>query len=396
MATELKSQQDYYDEYQTEVQSLAPQLTDFSEGSINDIEGGVLSSGMRELSNLFVDLFRKCFFGTADGPEVTGGDDDLQTLAVDQFGNEFARPASTKAVVTVTFTRPTFAAGGGTILADKIVKTQPDASGNSQRFRIVSPVTVGPTTLSVNASVEAVVAGTEGNVDPGTITVIESALFDSTFTVTNTLKAAGGAPTQDDPTYRDTIQNKIETLKGGTIPGIEAKAKTIAGVATATVIENEQVVIEYNIQTQTTTGNYFRIPRTILYIADVNGSASDALVTQVRTALQSLRAAGVKIDIAAATAKPMDWIASLVLNPSGPNFSVLENDASQIIDSMRQYINSLPIGTRFNRVNARKAILAIWGPLGTNDLTDFTNLDPVGDVQPASFEKLIADNVGVE
>lgn len=396
MSTQLKSQQDFYDDFQNEVQNDAPQLTDFTDGSINDIEAGVISSAARELTNLISDLFRKGFFNTADGPEITGNDDDLQTLAVDHFGDLFQRPKASKAIVTVAFTRPTFAVGAGSILVGTIVKTPPDASGVSQRFTVLSQINFGATTLTLNASVQAVTAGSAGNVDPGTITVIETALFDPTLTVTNSLKAAGGGPAQDDPTYRQTILNLIETLKGGTIPGIEALAKTIAGVATATVIENEQVVIGYDIATQTTMGSFFRIPRTILYIADVNGTASDALVSQVKASLVNLRAAGVKINVAAATALPMHWIAELTLNPAGPNFSTLEADATLITDSMSAYIKLLPIGTSFSRDLAKKAIMAIWGPLGTNDLTDFVTAQPVGDVSALSYEKLVPDVVGVQ
>ncbi len=381
MALTLKSQGDFYTDFQNEVQDNAPDLTDFTEGSKLDILGGVHSTGCSELTKLTIDLFKKTFFDTSD-------DTDLEFLAVDHFGTSFARPLAQPALVDVTFTRPTFAAGSVTILAGQIVKTAQDASGVAQRFATLLTVVMGPTTLSINASVQAVVPGASGNVDPGLINSIEGTLTDDTIVVTNSAKAVGGAEALSDPDYREFIRNKIETLKGGTTPGIEGLAKTVSGVVIATVIENEVAVKEFDITTNLPVGPVFRIPQTILYIADANGSASDGLVSEVALLIEDLKAAGVQIDVKAATPLPVDWKASVVFNPAGPNFSVLENDATMIVNTMKAYLNSLPIGTSFIRRIARLTILAIWGPTGTNDITDFVNKSPVGDVDATDIEKL--------
>ncbi len=395
MTTTVKSQGDYYTDFKNEVQDNAPELTDFTEGSKLDILGGVHSTGVGELTKLIVDLFMKTFFDTAHGSEVTGNTDDLQTLAVDHFGSAFARPQATSAVGTVTFSRATFTAGAVTILAGTVVKTAPDASGVSQRFATVATVVMGPTTLTINASVAAVVPGVAGTVNPATITTIESALTDATIVVTNTLATSGGAAALADSDYREFIRNKLETLKGGTIPGIEGMAKTVAGVVIATVTEAEIAVKEWNIGTNSPIEPLFRIPRTTLYVADANGTASQALQDQVSAALESIRSAGVQIFVAGATPLPINWTASIVLNPLGPNFATLENDATLIVDTMKAYINSLPVGTSFVRRIARLIILGIWGPSGTNDITDFINHTPVGDVQATAIEKLKPGTVGI-
>lgn len=395
MATTLKSQGEYYDDFKNEVQDNAPDLTDFTEGSKLDILGGVHSTGISELGRLIVDLFMKTFFDTAHGPEITGGPDDLQTLAVDHFGDDFARPLAQKAVGDVTFSRPTFVGGSGSIPTGSVVKTLPDGGGVSQRFETIAPLSVGTTTLSINASIRALVAGIGGNVDPGTIVQIESALYDATFVVTNAAATSGGKAALSDADYREFIRNKLETLKGGTIPGIEGLAKTIAGVEVATVIENEIAVRRWDIGGNVATGPVFRIPETTLYIADANGSASDSLVNEVLAALENLRAAGVEIFVKGATALPIDWTASIVLNPSGPNYAGLQVDSTPILDTMKAYLNSAPIGTSFIRRVARLAILDIWGPSGTNDLIDFTNRTPVGDIQASDINKLKPGTLGI-
>lgn len=394
MTINLKSQQDYYDDFQNEVQSLAPELTDFSEGAINDIEAGVISSAARELTNLISAQFANCFIGTANGPEVTGNSDDLQALAVDNYGSAFERPGATAAVASVLFSRATDTAGAVSIDVGTIVKTPPDAAGNSQRFSVITTVSLGPTSLSVSANVQAVVAGSAGEVNPGTITVIESSLTDNTITVNNSQAAAGGEDAEDDADYRQTIYNLIETLKGGTVGGVESLAKTIPGVANAVLVENQQVVIGWDIASSRTIGPYFRIPKSVLYISDSDGSANDALVANVQNALMSLRSCGVRIQVMSGEALTVNWMASIVLNPLGPNFDTLESDTSQIVASMTDYINALPIGTAFVRFIARNAILAIWGSTGTNDLTDFIMIEPTGDVSASASQKLIPGSVG--
>jgi hypothetical protein len=347
MAVQLKSLEELLELYIGVIQDQAPDLTDIVEGSKLDTIGGVLSMAATEIQALIVSEFRKTFFSTAGGPEVTGGEDDLQTLAVDHFGELFKRPGATKAIGIVTFSRPNTGAGDVTILAGAVVTTKPNPSGVVYRFKTLLDVTL--TGLSINASVEALTAGRESNAEPGDIELLETALTDPSITVTNSDAFAGGAPAQDDATYRETIRNLIEALRGATIAAIEAKAKTVAGVVTATFIETEIPVIEFDISTGAIKSGaaYFRIPRSTLYIADANGSANAALIAAVKAVLPLERAAGVKIGVLGATAVNVDWTAAFTLNPGGPSFAELSVDPTKITDAMAAYINALPVGTGF-------------------------------------------------
>lgn len=391
MATEVPSQQDLYDLYKNEIQSRNPNLTDFEEGSILDSAGGGFSVAGAEIVKAVVDFFAKTYFSTANGPEVTGGPDDLELLAVDHFGDSFARPEAEPAIGVVTFSRPTNAAGNVTIPAGTIVKTNKDANGNEQRFATDSLVTlIG---LTINASVTAVTPGVEGNVNTNTVVNIENALTDPTVVVTNALAFAGGEAVDTDAEYREFIRNKIETLRGATKAAIEAAANNVPGIETATAIESLQFVIEWDVGGSLPVGDYFTIPRVRLYIADVNGTASQALIDAVIAAIEFVRAFGVRIDVIAASPLAVDWTASIVLNPSGPNFALLSVDPTLIIETMEQYIRDLPIGTGFDRGLAKLAIMAIWGPTGTDDLTDFNTSVPSGNISATATQKLLPDNV---
>lgn len=380
-----KTQQELYDDFITELQNLKPDLTDTNEGSIIDILAGVTSSAVDEVSKLTLEEFKKTYFDTAEGV-------DLENLAVDHFGSTFARPGATKSTGVVTFSRATTAAGNVTIPVGTIVKTTSSATGSAQRFEVTAAVIL--TSTSINASVRAMVAGVNGNVQAAAVNVVESTLTDTTVTVSNASSFTGGAETQDDSTYRETIRNLLNALTGSTSSAIESKALTIAGVESANCVESKVFVKEWNISGNTSVGRYFSIVRAILYIADANGTASATLISDVRSAIESIRAVGVYIDVIGAVAISIDWTATIVLNPAGPNYATLQTSSQMIKDEMTKYVQDLPIGTSFSRSSANAYILAKFGPAGTNDLTSFTTSSPVGDIFVASNQKPVPGSIG--
>lgn len=382
----LKTQQELYEEYINEIQSQRPDLTDLNEGSLIDLNAGITAAAVSELSRIFLDEVRKTFFDQANGPEVTGGPDDLQTLALDHFGETFKRPGATKAIGTVALSRPS-AGDPVSILAGTIVKTKTNAAGKSQRYKTTTDVTLTATTVSV--AVEAVVAGTDGNVLPSTVVEIETSLTDPDVTVTNALAFAGGANAQTDVEYRLFIKRLIETLAGASIGAIKSKALTIPGVVSATPQEFIQIVREWDNALGVPIGTYFKIPRVKLYIADLNGTASQALIDAVNSALDGIRAAGVRIEVLTAVAIVFNWSAQITLNPTGPNFATLQSDPSLITDDMIKYVQDLAIGTGFTKATAEAYILDRWGPTGTNDLTAFVTTIPAGNVAVTANQKLI-------
>lgn len=387
MVTEVPSQQDLYNAYKNEVQARAPVLTDWVEGSKNDSMAGAVAVAGQEVLRLIISKFNKTFLATAHGPEVTGDADDLEFLAVDHWGDSFARPGATPAIGTVTFSRPNTDNGNVLIPAGTIVKTDKDANGEEQRFATLSDVTM--TGLSINASVQAVVAGDDGNVNADTVINIEDALTDPTVEVTNALAFAGGDNEYDDAEYREFIRNRIEIIRGATKAAIEAAANLVPGVEIAIAMENLKTVIEWNIGTGTPIGSPFKIIEAKLYIADINGAASQALIDAVVLAIDPIRACGVKIEVIGAVAVPLDWSAMYSLNVSGPNFAALSVDSTLIEESMAQYLQNLSIGDDFDRSVAKAAILAIWGPSGTNDLTDFVINTPIANVVTGDDQKLV-------
>lgn len=396
MTATALTQAQLYQQLITELQNLDTDVTDDSPGSIVDVVAGVVSTIMAQMMSLTVAEYGKTYFNSANGPEVTGGVDDLEYLATDHFGNSFARPAAAKATGSVTFSRSASAAAV-TIPAGTELSTAIDANGNRTRFVTTQTVDMEIGETSVAAAVQAVVGGTAGNVTSGKITNIESSLTDSSVAVTNAAAMAGGTNTETDAQYRETIRNLLQSLKGATLSAIESTAKAVTGVTYATAIESELPVIEYDIGGEDIAAGaeFFRIPRVFVYVADADGASSTALVALAQTAINGVRAAGVKVTAAGASAVSLNWTASITLDAGGPNFAALSASATLITDSMKEYIRGIGIGSGFNVATANAAILAQWGSAGTGDITAFTTNTPIGNVDVDTTEKLIPGTVTV-
>lgn len=382
MSVSLKENSELYEIYKAEVQGIKPDLTDFSAGSINDVMAGAACSLAEEFNFLLLQLFNKTFFRLAD-------DADLDALAVDHFGDTFARPGKAFASGIVTFSRANLSYGTVVIPSGAIVKTRIDANGQTKRYQTTQAVTI--TSYSINAPVICLDGGVQGNCQAGDIAEIESTLLDPTLTVSNTADISGGAEIPNDESYREIILNKILSLKGASAPAIVAIAKSVNGVVTATPIEKIVYVKEWDVVNDEATGDYFRIVRPILYVADANGSANVALLDQVKEAVRGVRAYGVVVDVVGATALEFNWSASISLNPEGPNYEEFASSTQRIVDTMTAYIQSIPIGTTFNRLTANNYIKSIW----PTDLLDFSTTIPTGNVVQLANQKFVPGAVAI-
>ena len=176
MSTQVSSQKQLYDIYKNEVQGNTSELTDFSEGSLHDVIAGAMTTAQNEVSELVITQFMRTFFSLASGPTAEDPRDYLEELAIDHFGDTFARPEANKSTGEVTFSRPNTNAGNVSIGIGTVVKTKKDANGQEVRFLTTQAGTL--TGLSLDLPVQAVVAGVAGNADSGKVVVLETTLSD--------------------------------------------------------------------------------------------------------------------------------------------------------------------------------------------------------------------------
>ena len=138
---------------------------------------------------------------------------------------------------------------------------------------------------------------------------------------------------------------------------------------------------------------FFQIPFAVLYVADSGGSANSTEIGEVQTAIAALQAFGVNITVLSGTPVTINWTATVVLDPDGPNYAALSTSTALIVASMKAYIVNLPTGTSFVRATANAAMLAIWGSGGTGDITTFTTSIPSSDTAMSGAQKAIPGTV---
>jgi len=387
MATKVLTGQELYDVLKAEVIARGSDIIDFNEGSMQDIIAGATTSALNEAIELLINEFLKTYFSSAEGT-------DLEYLAVDHFGTRFARPEATSATVDLIFSRANTDAGDVTIPGGTVVKTVKDANGVEVRFTTDETLTM--TGLTLNIAATATTTGVNTNVAIGALTVIESALTDTSVVVTNSTAAAGGTDQQEDDEYRETISNLIDSLSGATESAIRGAVEAVPEITYVSIVTVLQKVINVD-DFDVPYGTSFRIPYVTIYVADADGNYSSDLIAKAEEAISSVRAAGVKIEVVGAGSSVVDWTAEITLNPAGPNYAELSTDTTLIEEDMANYIdNILTIGLGFNRVTAKNYILSIWGPTGTNDITSIITVVPTGNIAGSAGVKLVSGDITIQ
>lgn len=261
---ETPSFQELFDLGRSEVETRNPALTDWEEGSINDVLVGTLVALVDGNYGKVIEEFRKTFVLSAKS-------DDLTTLVKDHY--DIDREEATAAQATIRLTRPNTGAGNVNITTADRFSTESDAEGKVYDFAPLANGTMTGTTLDVLC--ECTVTGSDGNVDEDTITVITTALTDSTITCTNTDPAAGGNPEESDEDLVARVYQTLKSLVRGTKAAIELGAKTVEGVSMAYLDESTKT----------------------LYVADSSGNSTPEMILAVLDELDNWQAVGPNINV---------------------------------------------------------------------------------------------------
>lgn len=209
--------------------------------------------------------------------------EDLDRLVGDRFSPDVFRKQAAPAVVTLRMERaspPSALEGVGFDVGDKV------RTANGVEFELTRPVAFSEgSTGPVTVAAQAVLAGTGGNVQAGSLTEFRDTPDDPAITVTNTEPAVGGSDVESDESLRRRARDYLRTARRGILAAIEFGALTVSGVASATA---EEVL-------NPTLGTPNGMVR--LYIADRNGQSNAVLANAVRVALLEYRAAGIIVDV---------------------------------------------------------------------------------------------------
>lgn len=184
---------------------------------------------------------------------------------------------------------------------------------------------IGVTALDV--PVVAQIAGTSGNVQATSITVLASALsgIDS---VSNSVAFSNGIDAESDSAFRLRFQGFMASLSRATLLAVGYSISTVQQGLSYTIQENQSV------------SGAFQLGNFVIVVDDGSGYPSSTLLSMVRQAIEAVRPVGSTFAVFAPTVTQVN--VSLTITAAGsPNVTLL---TPQIVNAIGAYVNALPVG----------------------------------------------------
>ncbi|HHH29099.1 MAG TPA: hypothetical protein ENK57_12250 [Polyangiaceae bacterium] len=283
--------------------------------------------------------------------------EDLDRLVSDRFSPTLARLEASAALVDLVFTAASGAAAK-TFPVDTRVRT-PQAI--EYRTLVAGSIPAGGGVVTIRA--QAIETGPAGNVLSGTITQLVAQ--DPEVSVTNPERAAGGDDREPDRRLRARARDFFTAARRGTLAAIEFGARTVSGIRLATAVEEID-----------TSGD--PTGRVSLFISDAAGAGNAALAEQVRNALLEFRAAGIVVDVFAATPR-FEAITFRLRFDTGIDSTIAFD---QVRSRTIANVNALAPQKTLERALLFQSARQVEGVIVLDDAI----VVPVGDIVPASGE----------
>lgn len=319
------------------LQTSTPAIDDATEGSVALALAEATAANDIGIQSLSYHVYNVARLATSFGVDV------------DSFVGDFGltrAPASFASTNTVVLTR-SFASSTLSVAAGSIIQTtvgsiqfqliadtaQPDWNVGADAY--IFPI--GALTMTV--TVQAVVAGSAGNVLANTITQMVSGLTGVT-TVTNTQPTAGGSDQETDAALKLRFQEYIESLGKATLQAIEAAIAGVQAGLTFQVVESEHFG-----------GAPFLAGFTVV-VDDGSGNIPAPTLTAVHNAVDAVRAAGISFEVHAPNNVTIGVTVTVTPNTG---FTQTQVDTA-VTAAITNYILGLGVGNTVNYINVAIAI----------------------------------------
>jgi len=278
----------------------------------------------------------------AFGPAMRMGGTVLDRFALDRYGDDFEpRKGASNAVAVLSFRRN--GAEGCAVPRNSRVATDGGLIFRTNQDLVFAPGVKGPLTVFATCTT----AGPDGNVIAGKIKqLLDKPDEDATMAATNTLRASGGAPAEDEGPFGGRIRGYWRAARKGTKAAVQYECETTDGISEATV--------EEMLQPFGGKPDY----RALVYVADENGSANAALAQRVQARLPEARGLGVPVLVTGAVPVEVAVAVAGIVFAAGTQTSEL---LEQIRASIVATVNALKPGESL-RVAAIQAAIERFAP----------------------------------
>ncbi len=253
---------------------------------------------------------------------------------VDSWVADFglARLPPIPAVGTVIMTSLSPGSQSATVPSGVLVKT----ADGSQSFSVTAGPYIRPQgTASVMVSVVAVTAGTEGNVQEGSISILGTAV-PGIDTVTNLLPLTGGAAAETDQALRARFVTYLNTRSQATEQAV------------ANAISSIQQGLSFTVRENMTTAGVVLPGHFAVVVDDGSGQPPASLLASVFAAIDQVRPVGSSFSVDPPTL--VEASISVAINNGDP--ALLAQTKNAVSTAISHYIDGLSIGQalRFSRL----------------------------------------------
>lgn len=313
-------------------QAASSTVLNFAVGTVFRALFQGVASGLLWMQYLILQVLQQAFLTSSTGTQV---DNWLEQFPL--FGGRIQAVTSDGQVTFSRFTATSSAlipALNGTVLAAQV-----RTADGTQTFNVI-PDTTNPLwnaaqwgylipagTASATVPVEAVTAGTGGNVGANTITQIVGSL-PGIDAVNNADAFTNGEAAESDAAVKLRFQNWQTSLAEGTYPAVATAASSVSTNITFEILPN-------SLADGTYAPGFFTV-----VIDDGSGATPSGTVTAVANAVNAVRPLGTTAYVVAATKLAANVTLTLTV---GSNYSVSDAQAA-VNAALATYIGSLAVG----------------------------------------------------
>jgi uncharacterized phage protein gp47/JayE len=306
------------------VQAAATQLLDLTVGStLRAILEATASVGLW-MQWLILQVLQMTRAATSSGPDLDSWMADFSLIRLP------ASPASG----AVTFSRfntsvPALVPVGALVRTTdgtqtfSVTEDSTDSAWNQAQNGYV----IGIGISAIQVPVVAQTAGTGGNVQVGSITVLASALS-GVDSVLNATAFVNGINAESDAAFRLRFQSFMASLSRATL------------LAVGSAVSSVQQGLSYTIQENQNPSGAFQLGNFVIVVDDGSGYPSTPLLSSIQGAVETIRPVGSTFAVFAPTVTQVN-VSLTISTVSSSSASLL---APQIISAIGDYVNALPVG----------------------------------------------------
>lgn len=249
-------------------------VADYSRGADYEALSGPNAILWSRQAQRDTDLFRSVRFNDASGEE-------LRRLVKKRYSID--RVEATRGTGQAVLTRPSTAAGAGTIWQGTRIKLSSGPTSEPRFYRVRANTDVVAASLSTPVNIEAVDLGSGTKATASSGLSIEDSLWDSTWTV-QTLVCVDGSDREADTELQARVRReRIESRVGHPVAIIKACKAAGASQVAAFRSDFGGLAIDYGLN--------------FVYVGDLSYSGTENLVRSCTAALHSVRVAGDQLQV---------------------------------------------------------------------------------------------------